>query len=185
MCISLIFNGCFDRHITDCPDEQRMTVNVSDGHTGQLPYTGMDSIKLLSEEYDTLVCFGQGKSIFFKDERKEYTGGDCAHIVITTYGGYKIIFTGPSCIISETYNLHPSLINEFTVDYKGIKDTFNFSNLGARYSNETPYYDSIKIGNKYYYGVNLFVQEADSLFLNKTVGFLYFKTPNYSLVNLQ
>lgn len=180
--LAFFITGC--SYEVDCPDPERSTVTVSSSHTGQLPYTGMDTIILLSNELDTITCVGNGKYTFYIDETTQYNGGDCLITKIVSWGGYKILFTGTSCLLSERYSLSRSEGSQFTIDYKGYKDTFDFSFLGARYMSNPPYLDSFRLGAKYYYGVNVFSNGQDSLYLNQTEGFLYLKTPDYSLTAL-
>lgn len=175
--------GC--NYKVDCPSPERSTVNVSNYHTGQLPYAGMDTIILLSNELDTIMFVGNGKYTFYNDETTQYNGGDCVITKIVSWGGYKIFFNGTTYLLTESYSLSPSVGSNFTIDYKGYKDTFDFSFLGARYMSNPLYLDSFELGTKYYYGVNVFSNGPDSLYLNQTDGFLYLKTPNYSLTTLK
>ncbi len=168
------FFAC-DKH-GGCPGLYESTSYMGEEYRNKLPYSGIDTLSFVINNKDTLVFMGQGRLVFFEPYYQTFNGGDCAINNKINYEGNNMFFEGKSCSIKISQTICPCSNSSLALDYNAQKYLFNISSLGARYSSAIPYYDSLIINGSYYYGVNAFVSDGDSIYISKSHGFIRLKS---------
>jgi hypothetical protein len=76
----------------DCPDRTDY-YQLSESQKRIIPYTGYDTIRMVSNEGDTLTCIGRGKQYFTTQKFEAYSDPGCGnHGTYSNYEAYKIEF---------------------------------------------------------------------------------------------
>lgn len=67
---------------------------LGEAHKARIPYTGYDTLNMVSNMGDTIHCIGGGKIPFTTYELERYANPACGdHGIEKYYEGYKIVFT--------------------------------------------------------------------------------------------
>ena len=76
----------------DCPDRTE-SYQLSESQKRILPYTGYDTIRMVSNTGDTLNCIGRGKQYFTTQRFEPYSDPGCGNSgTYSNYEAYKIEF---------------------------------------------------------------------------------------------
>lgn len=147
----------------------------------QIPYTGYDTIRMVSNWGDTFSFIGTGKQPFTTQSFELYPNPGCGNNGTTkVYEAYKFLFQ--DSIRNKTISVEQLREgSELKIEYQNQKFLFSYYHIGNTFFKFVITHDSLTISSKKYYMVSEFTSETDSnsrLFINKKYGLLKITTNN-------
>ncbi len=153
--------------------------NIPDSNKTKIPYTGRDTLILVSDGGDTATFIGQGKNDYFETTRTLANGGgDCSKFDVRNYENLNLSFNKnnqTTFTIKLSYYLNQKLVYPSLTNISFCVNNQLIANSSCEYLDfkKSEQNDSILYANKYYGGV--FLDDTKTVLFNSQIGLIKFK----------